>query len=229
MAGVIDDYVTTLAAALRGPRRTRRDMLTEVRDGLIDAAEALEAAGLSRSQAERAAVAEFGSVEEVAPEYQEELVANQGRRLAVLLFLGFPLITLIWSVVWRIFPAGLSVSSVPWWFLPLAWVMDIVQILLGLAGGAALIALRRGARGARGRARARRLIRILGLAVWAHFPFTVAVSAALLSEGQVNPAVYLPVLIAGAISVTVTIWQLCSAARCLALAREGGLRERVWG
>ncbi|WP_246005242.1 hypothetical protein [[Actinomadura] parvosata] len=44
----------------------------------MDTADALEADGLERAEAERLAVAEFGAVHEVAPGYQAELTAVAG-------------------------------------------------------------------------------------------------------------------------------------------------------
>jgi hypothetical protein len=76
-AGVIDDYVTALDRTLRGPRRARRDLVTEARDSLTDCAEAYLAEGMDQAGAERMAVADFGTVAEIAPGYQEELTAGR--------------------------------------------------------------------------------------------------------------------------------------------------------
>lgn len=73
--GVIDDYVTRLSHALRGPRRPKRDLLAEARDGLLDAALVRERGGLGRLAAEQAAVREFGAVAEIVDDFQRELSA----------------------------------------------------------------------------------------------------------------------------------------------------------
>jgi len=141
MPGAIDDFVAALGRRLRGPRRLKRDLLAEARDGLIDAAEALEAAGLGRAEAERRAVAEFGEVAEVAPGYRAELTARQGRHTAALVFLSVPATTLMWSELWRGYPWDpASLTATPAWFLPLARLIDWLQILTGVAGGLALLA-----------------------------------------------------------------------------------------
>ncbi|MGN9843593.1 permease prefix domain 1-containing protein [Nonomuraea sp. H19] len=70
---VIDDYVKHLSRTLKGPPRPKRDFLTEARDSLLDAADALEKGGLRRVEAERVAVREFGTVGELASGYQREL------------------------------------------------------------------------------------------------------------------------------------------------------------
>jgi hypothetical protein len=67
-------------------------MLAETRAGLRDAAAAHRDAA--------AAVAEFGSVAEIAPAYQAELTAAQGRRTALLLVALFPALVLGWDLLW---------------------------------------------------------------------------------------------------------------------------------
>ncbi|MBW0117522.1 HAAS signaling domain-containing protein [Pseudonocardia abyssalis] len=88
----VDLHVAALARRLRGPARLRRSMLAETRAGLRDAAAAHRDAA--------AAVAEFGSVAEIAPAYQAELTAAQGRRTALLLVALFPALVLGWDLLW---------------------------------------------------------------------------------------------------------------------------------
>lgn len=76
----IDAYVVRLDRLLLGPRRVRADLVAEARDGLVDATEALEARGMERAAAERQAVAEFGSAEEIAAAFRTELGLAQARR-----------------------------------------------------------------------------------------------------------------------------------------------------
>lgn len=99
-AGPIDAYVDGLAAALRGPRRPRQEMITEARDSLLDAAEAYAAAGHDAADAQRLAVAEFGTHREVVPGYQAELAALQGRRTATWIALVLPVMTLLEPLMW---------------------------------------------------------------------------------------------------------------------------------
>lgn len=81
----IDAYVRDLDAALHGPRRAKADLLTEARDGLVDASEAYEGTGLTRPEAEHRAVEDFGAVARVAPAYQTELGLTRSRRTGALL------------------------------------------------------------------------------------------------------------------------------------------------
>lgn len=83
---MIDAYIAELRHALRGPRRVKADLLTEARDSLVDAADAYRSRGLDRDAAERQAVAEFGEVRQIAPDYQATLGLAQARRTALLVF-----------------------------------------------------------------------------------------------------------------------------------------------
>jgi hypothetical protein len=129
---VVDQHVAELARALRGPARTRRSMLREVRDGLHDAAAAHRCCGLDPQQAALRAVRDFGPVPEVAQAFQSELVARQGRWAALLLLVAFPGLTLGWDLLWRNGVAWHSspaqpVSEV---FVELARVQDTASLLV---------------------------------------------------------------------------------------------------
>lgn len=96
----IGAHVATLAGCLRGPARMRRSMLTETRHGLQDAAATHRDGGLPAAGAATAAVREFGPVADVAPLYQAELTAAQGRRTALLIAALFPALVLGWDLLW---------------------------------------------------------------------------------------------------------------------------------
>ncbi|WP_262403252.1 permease prefix domain 1-containing protein [Actinomadura sp. CNU-125] len=93
----IDEHVAALSDVLHGPARTKDRMLTEVREGLTDAADALADAGLPADAAARRAVRDFGSVDDVAPSFQDELTVAQARRTAVTAALGAPVLLLCWQ------------------------------------------------------------------------------------------------------------------------------------
>lgn len=98
-AGTIADYLADLDAALPAPRRSKRTLLVEARDGLHDAAAAYEAGGLPASAAERAAVADFGAVHLIAPLYRQELAVRQMRRTCRKLSLTLPTLFLAWQAL----------------------------------------------------------------------------------------------------------------------------------
>jgi len=82
---VIDDYVSAVGSGLRGSARLRGDMLAEIRDALVDAAESHQRHGAGTPEAQRLAVAEFGSARRIAAGLQEVLALAQARRTALLL------------------------------------------------------------------------------------------------------------------------------------------------
>jgi hypothetical protein len=98
---VIDEYIDELDATLRGPRGAKEDLLTEARDSLVDAAYAHQAKGLDRDAAERQAVAEFGEIRDVAPDYQAELSVTQGRRTALVVFVTHAPQYVVSEYLWR--------------------------------------------------------------------------------------------------------------------------------
>ncbi|MET7426581.1 permease prefix domain 1-containing protein [Dactylosporangium sp. NPDC005555] len=136
-SGPIDVYVDGLAAALRGPRRHRHEMVTEARDSLLDAAEAYEDAGHDPAGAQRLAVADFGTHRQVVPGYQAELATLQGRRTATWIALVLPVMTLLeplmwWNTSW----SGDERASHVYWVL-----VDHFQYTAFLAAAAAGLAI----------------------------------------------------------------------------------------
>lgn len=81
----IDDYVAAVDSGLRGSARLRADMLAEIRDALVDAAESHQRAGLGTPEAQQLAVQEFGSARRIAAGLQDVLAVTQARRTALLL------------------------------------------------------------------------------------------------------------------------------------------------
>ncbi|WP_067173522.1 permease prefix domain 1-containing protein [Microtetraspora niveoalba] len=212
---VIDDYVTGLGRTLRGPLRAKRDLIAEARDGLVDATEALEADGLPRQDAERLAVEEFGPIAAIAPAYQEELAVGQGRRTALLLFIGVPFIALVWSMIWRIFPQDPARMMAHWpgWFHPVSRVVDYSQIAVGLCGAAALIAF---GPGRRRLARPWLVTRALGVLVWVELPLIGVLSSMLTTAAALDGfSSYPPGAAATLVTGVFMLWQLYSATRCL--------------
>jgi hypothetical protein len=78
----IDAFLQAVAARLPGPTRSRGDILAELRDGLIEAANANQRAGLRGEQAVRLAVQKFGSPQDLADSLCPEIASAQGRRIA---------------------------------------------------------------------------------------------------------------------------------------------------
>ncbi len=89
-ADLIAAHVAELSAALHGPARLKSRMLEELRGGLTDAAEDLSDG--PGSDAARRAVAEFGTVAELAPAFQRELTLAQARQTALTMAVLLPLL-----------------------------------------------------------------------------------------------------------------------------------------
>lgn len=96
----IEAYVAELGRAVHGPRGARRELMTEARDGLVDAAAAYEERGLDAPAAARRAVEDFGSVTDVAPAFQDELAIAQARRTALLIVVLLTVQPLVWEHAW---------------------------------------------------------------------------------------------------------------------------------
>ncbi|MDX3107220.1 permease prefix domain 1-containing protein [Nonomuraea angiospora] len=214
----IDDYVAELDRALAGPQGAKRDLVVEARDSLTDTADALEAEGLERAEAERVAVAEFGEVAQVAPGYQSELTAVAGRRLGFLLFISVPITALMWSVIWRIYPGDDTAWRLaPAWYRPVSRLLDVLQLCVGLYGGLALFALSRGARWIR---RPRLVTRSLGVVVWGMLPVTVLLGMLLtLGSNGASHLDVLPSMLANAVTSACWGLQIYGATRCLRISR----------
>ncbi|WP_157245243.1 permease prefix domain 1-containing protein [Nonomuraea typhae] len=216
---LIDDYVADLGRALAGPAGPKRDMVVEARDSLIDTADAFEADGLAREEAELLAVREFGTVEEIAPGYQSELTACAGRRLGGLLFVSVPLTALAWAMIWKVFPLAPEVwASKPEWFEACSRALDLVQLGVGVAGGLALLAL---GRGARLLPRARAVTRTLGGLVLAMLVATMVLGWLLSvgAKGMTGFAAYPPGVLVTLATYALAGMQFYCAVRCLRITR----------
>lgn len=156
VADPVAAHVAALERALRGPARTRRSMVAEMRHGLQDAVAAYQEGGLEPHRAAAAAVRDFGAVHEVAPLLQEELTACQARWTSALLAVAFPGMLLGWDLVWSSGVAQVEAPASPLVGM-LARLMDAQSILVALAAVLLMIATSRGGTSSR------RLSRLAGL------------------------------------------------------------------
>ncbi|MBM0235624.1 hypothetical protein JNW91_29955 [Micromonospora sp. STR1_7] len=87
---LVDEHLRELAVRLQGPARLKSDLLTEARHGLLDAVEAYRESGVPPTEAQRRAVAEFGSPAQLLPSWQAELAtaALRGFSLRMLAIAG---------------------------------------------------------------------------------------------------------------------------------------------
>jgi hypothetical protein len=215
---VIDAYVTSLGAALRGPRAAKRELLTEVRDSLHDAAAHYESTGLPASTAARLAVDEFGAVHELAPDYQRELALSQARRTALFVAAAVAIQQAISEYAWRSAATG-------WTWHPgrgyafLARTVDYSGYTVVVLGLVAALACGLGSRYV---TVGRPFVRATGIAAIAICAFFVLGGATL---SLLSPAWHTtttdtsPVaLAASAITAATPLWMILSGLRCLRAA-----------
>lgn len=99
MTDPIQTTIDRLRAELGGHGPTRVSVLTEVRDGLEDAADAYGNTGLPRSEARRRAATDFGDPGLVARRYRDTELGRLGRQTAVLLGMGPVLVLTAWLLL----------------------------------------------------------------------------------------------------------------------------------
>lgn len=165
-AGQVAGYLAALDGALPpGPRRPRREILEEVGDGLLAAAERHQACGATADSAVRAALREFGSPRLVARAFAGELAAARVRRLLGGLLLTGPLVGVWWLLLlaprrWPPNPAAL-VAAIP--VLPVVGATVAVAVVVLAATGR--LAHRLPALGPRSAVRAGQVVAVACLAV----------------------------------------------------------------
>jgi len=80
-ASPIEEYLAKFSTCVPSSP-VARDMLDEARDHLVEGALALQSAGASRQAAERDAVREFGSIEQLAVEFRTVIMVRDAKRQA---------------------------------------------------------------------------------------------------------------------------------------------------
>lgn len=134
-------YTEALAASLRGPRRAKERMLTEIGEGLRDAAEPYRLAGSDPATAVERAIDEFGRPHELVPDCQRELAVRQTRNTAGRLALCVPALLVCWHLLW------IGAASGGWRVTAIA--LAAVTALGALEAAAALVLTGRLGRGMR--------------------------------------------------------------------------------
>lgn len=209
--GAIDAYVVELDGVLRGPRRVRADLVTEARDGLTDAAEAYQEAGLTRAHAEREAVAEFGSVPELAASYQRLLAYAQGRRTALLVFCVCAAQAIGSTFAWQ--TAGMGWQELPSpGFLVAAHVVDWLGIAVKVLALVLLVLCGFGTRWLGTRRWVPRAVGMFALGICVFFAAASVLLTAADPAGSILDVRHLPWIVVGGLAPLFLV--LPSARRC---------------
>ncbi|WP_020633662.1 permease prefix domain 1-containing protein [Amycolatopsis alba] len=139
----IEDCIGDLDRRLSGSPGAKADLLTEARDGLIDAADAYRAGGVDDAEAERRAVADFGPTDLIARDYQAELGLRHDIRVLWELIVGVPLLILAWDLA-RVLSSGdwSRLGQPPSWYHRAIGTADTLAALSPLVAIAGLVAAR---------------------------------------------------------------------------------------
>ena len=117
----VERYLAEVAARLPGSPRAHRDIVAELRSGILDATDAHCSAGLPPAEAVQAAIDEFGDPARVADSFRAEIATGLARRAAVVVLVTGPLVGVLWIVTavashiaphhqWADLPPGLQVG-----------------------------------------------------------------------------------------------------------------------
>ncbi|HEV7182864.1 MAG TPA: hypothetical protein VGN33_00085 [Leifsonia sp.] len=132
---MIDRYVDDVEEELRGPRRVRSKVLSEIRDGLEEATRTRMDAGIPGPAASEAAIEEFGPARVTAHAFAGELGTARARRIVLAFLVTGPLVGIWW--LFLLFPQ-------PWRFDPQSlWrtVPVLPLVVVGIGAGLAVIAM----------------------------------------------------------------------------------------
>lgn len=83
-------------ARLPGPAKAREEIIAELRDGLLEVAEANQRRGLGRGEAVRLAVRQFGDAPTIAAAFWPEMAAARARQVVLALFVTSPVVAALW-------------------------------------------------------------------------------------------------------------------------------------
>ena len=94
----VDRFLAEVTARLPGSPLAHRDIVAELRSGILDATDAHCAAGLPPAEAVQAAIGEFGDPAQVADGFRTEVAAGLARRAALVVLVTGPLVGVLWIV-----------------------------------------------------------------------------------------------------------------------------------
>ncbi|MEU1757549.1 permease prefix domain 1-containing protein [Micromonospora sp. NPDC005686] len=216
---VVDRRLHELSTRLHGPDRLKADLLTEARHALEDAVEAYRDGGLPPTEAQRRAVAEFGSDAQLVPGFQAELAAGALRGLALRTLVVAVVLLATGDLTWQ----GSSWSDGP--PPPAAYLLlsAALNAIWGVVAALALAALLAGPLVARWRtARLVRPARLIGFGLTGSLLLGAAAGGALFawSVGLWDAALTWPPMIIGMVVVSAAWFALARAARCWVLAER---------
>ncbi|MFJ8576919.1 permease prefix domain 1-containing protein [Micromonospora sp. NPDC093277] len=215
---LVEQRLGELAGRLRGPARLKADLLTEARHALQDAVEAYREGGLPPAEAERRAVAEFGSPTQLVPGYQAELAAGALRGLALRALAVAVVLLVGGDLTWQGSSWSVDGPRPPEGYLLLS---ASLHGIWALVADLALAALLLGFLASRyGSSRLDRLARALGYGLTGGLAGGALAGTALFgwSVGLWEAALTWPPMIIGAVLIGASWFALARATRCWLLS-----------
>ncbi|MFF5177400.1 permease prefix domain 1-containing protein [Micromonospora sp. NPDC000316] len=98
---LVEEHLRELASRLHGPARLKSDLLTEARHDLLDVVDAYREGGVPPTEAQRRAVAEFGSPAQLLPSWQAELAVAALRGLSLRMLAVAGVAVVAGDLTWR--------------------------------------------------------------------------------------------------------------------------------
>jgi len=145
---LVEEHLRELASGLHGPARLKSDLLTEARHDLLDVVDAYRENGVPPTEAQRRAVAEFGSPAQLLPSWQAELAVAALRGLSLRMLAVAGVAVVAGDLTWH----GSSWSAggpPPFAYRLLAESVDWIWMSALLLAGAGLLVLAASARSTR--------------------------------------------------------------------------------
>ncbi|MFC0507964.1 permease prefix domain 1-containing protein [Micromonospora costi] len=214
----MEDRLRELADRLRGPARLKADLLTEARHGLLDAVEAYRADGLTAAEAERRAVAEFGSPAQLVPGWQAELAVGALRGLSLRVLTMASVLVAAGDLTWRGSSWSVNGPHPPARYQLLSSSVNVIWLLALALAAAGLLLVPMAARSARPELAA--LVRLVGAGLTGSLLLGVLSGAGLFGWSVLlwDAAVTWPPMIIGAVLASAGYLWVAGAARNWLLA-----------
>jgi hypothetical protein len=92
----IDDWLGEIGSRLPGPAGPRAEILAELRDGVLEAAEANRRRGGEPEEAMELALRQFGDAPALAACFWPEMAAARARQVVLVLFATGPIVAALW-------------------------------------------------------------------------------------------------------------------------------------
>lgn len=214
---VVTAYLGELAVALPGSRRTRKAILTEITDGLIE--QITNTTGPDAATAARIAIRAFGDPRNLAGQFARELTGRTAHRTGFALVGSGPLIGALWLVALTSGEPHRTTVTLPARIAGMFTALPLIPVLLLVIVPAALVAVA-------GAGRASRILPVTtgtaGFAALVASRGCVIVDVVLIAHALTATEAWSPLVIAAVTIGTARLSLAAAAARRCAQLRAAG-------